>query len=76
MKLQQLIDDVRSRLYEAVRDEILSLPSKTYAAIAYEYGITQVTVWKIAKTYGISRPRGRKPKNQQTAKTTQPAKAE
>jgi len=76
MKLQQLIDDARTLLYEAVRDEILSLPSKTYAAIAYEYGITQMTVWKIAKTYGISRPRGRKPKNQQTAKTPQPAKAE
>ena len=76
MKLQQLIDDARTLLYEAVRDEIRSLPSKTYAAIAYEYGITQMTVWKIAKTYGISRPRGRKPKNQQTAKTAQPAKAE
>jgi DNA invertase Pin-like site-specific DNA recombinase len=48
-----------------VRDEILSSPSKPYAAIAYEYGITQVTVWKIAKTYGISRPRGRKTKNHQ-----------
>ena len=42
--------------------------SKPYAAIAYEYGMTQVTVWKIAKTYGISRPRGRKPKNQQPTK--------
>jgi hypothetical protein len=46
MKLQQLMDDARARLYEAVRDEILSSPSKPYAAIAYEYGITQVTVWK------------------------------
>ena len=68
MKLQQLIDDARTLLYEAVRDEILSAPNKPYAAIAYEYGITQVTVWKIAKTYGISRTRGRKPKNQQSTK--------
>jgi hypothetical protein len=62
MKLQQLMDDARSRLYEAVRDEILSSPRMPYAAIAYKYGITQVTVWKISKTYGISRPRGRKPR--------------
>ena len=68
MNLQQLMDDARTLLYEAVRDEILSSPSKPYAAIAYDYGITQVTVWKIAKTYGISRPRGRKPKNQQPTK--------
>ena len=68
MKLQQLIDDARTLLYEAVRDEILSSPSKSYAAIAYDFGITQVTVWKIAKTYGISRPRGRKKKNQQPTK--------
>jgi DNA invertase Pin-like site-specific DNA recombinase len=59
------MDDARTLLYEAVRDEILSSPSKPYAAIAYEYGITQVTVWKIAKTYGISRPCGRKTKNHQ-----------
>ena len=64
MKLQQLMDDARTLLYEAVRDEILSSPRKPYAAIAYDFGITQVTVWKIAKTYGISRPRGRKTKNQ------------
>ena len=76
MKLQQLIDDARAHVYEAVRDEILSSPSKTYAAIAHDYGITHVTVWKIAKTYGISRPRGRKSKNQQTAMSAQPAKAE
>ncbi len=50
MKLQQLIDDARAHVYEAVRDEILSSPGKTHAAIAYDYGITQVTVWKIAKT--------------------------
>ena len=62
MKLQQLMDDARSTLYEAVRDEILFSPNKPYAAIAYEFGTTQVTVWKIAKTYGISRPRGRKPR--------------
>jgi hypothetical protein len=70
MKLQQLMDDARTLVYEAVRDEILTSPNKPYAAIAYDYGITQVTVWKIAKTYGISRPRGRKPK------THQPTKAE
>jgi hypothetical protein len=39
MKLQQPIDDARTLLYEAVRDEILSSPSKTYTAIAYDYGI-------------------------------------
>jgi len=68
MNLQQLMDDSRTLLYEAVRDEILSSPSKPYAAIAYDFGTTQVTFWKIAKTYGISRPRGRKPKKQQPTK--------
>jgi hypothetical protein len=68
MKLQQLMDEARTLLYEAVRDEILSSPSKPYAAIGYEFGTTQVTVWKIAKTYGISRPRGRKTKNQAPTK--------
>lgn len=65
MKLQQLMDDARTILYVAVRDEILSSPSKPYAAIANEFGITQVTVWKIAKTNGISRPRGRKSQSKQ-----------
>jgi len=69
MKLQQLMDDVRILLYEAVRDETLSSPNKPHAASGYEYGITQVTVWKIAKTYGISCPRGRKTKNQPPTKT-------
>jgi hypothetical protein len=68
MKLQELIDDARVRLYEAVRDEILSSPSKPYAGIAYDFGITQVTVWKIATIYSISRPRGRKQKSQQPMK--------
>ena len=34
MKLQQLMDVARTLLYEAVRDEILSSPSKPYATIA------------------------------------------
>ena len=40
MNLQQLIDDACARIYEAVRDEMLSLPGKPYATIAYEYGTT------------------------------------
>lgn len=60
MKLQQLMDDARTHLYEAVRHELLTSPMKTYSEIGIEFGITQVTVWKIAKKFGISRPRGRK----------------
>ena len=58
----EYVDEALTRFNEAVRDELLNNPTKTFARIAIEYGTSDVTVAKIAKHYGITRSRGRHPK--------------
>jgi hypothetical protein len=46
---------VIQEFYESVRDEIVSNPSASYAAIGKQFGISEPTVCTIAAEFGVGR---------------------
>ena len=46
---------VIQEFYESVRDEIVSNPSASYAAIGKQFGICKLTVYSIAAEFGVGR---------------------
>lgn len=54
-KLQEAVRDVRRRFHDGIAAEIQLSPSKSYAQIAKELGVSTQTVFLVAKFKGLSR---------------------
>ncbi len=54
-KLQEAVRDVRRRFHDDIAAEIQLSPSKSYAQIAKELGVSTQTVFLVAKFKGLSR---------------------
>ena len=54
-KLQEAVKEVRRRFHDCIAMEIQSNPSKSYARIAKELGVSTQTVFLVAKLKGLSR---------------------
>jgi hypothetical protein len=61
MTKMELYQEAQTKLYEAIASELRD-PSVTYLQVAVKYGVGHTTVCHVAKLYGITRARGRKPK--------------
>jgi len=54
-KLQEAVKEVKRRFHDSIATEIQSSPSKSYAQIAKELGVSTQTVYLVAKLNGLSR---------------------
>jgi DNA invertase Pin-like site-specific DNA recombinase len=54
-KLQEAIREVREKYYEWVANEIKTRPGKSYRQIASEFGVSEQTVYTVARINGLSR---------------------
>lgn len=60
-KLNELYIEARATLYTAVAAEIRNCPEKSYPTIAHEQRTSIPMVIRVAKLYGLTRPRGKRP---------------
>lgn len=54
--LQDAVRDLRERYYNSIAEE-LSLSAKSYAEIGRRFGVSEQTVYSVARLHGISRTR-------------------
>ena len=47
--------EVLRRFHESVRDTIVARPDLSYAQIAKQFGVSEVTVYTIAAEFGVGR---------------------
>ena len=47
--------EIISQFHESVRDTIVSHPDLSYAQIAKQFGVSEVTVYTIAADFGVGR---------------------
>jgi len=60
--MAQTYKQIVRRFHESVRDAIVSRPELSYAEIAKQFGVSELTVCTIAAEFGVSRIRtGPKP---------------
>ena len=48
-------EEVVRQFHESVRDTIVARPDLSYAQIAKQFGVSEVTVYTIALEFGVSR---------------------
>jgi transposase len=48
-------EEVVRQFHESVRDAIVSRPDLSYARIAKQFGVSEVTVYTIAAEFGVGR---------------------
>lgn len=53
--MSQTYKEVIRQFHQSVRDVIVSRPDLSYARIATQFGVSEVTVYTIAAEFGVSR---------------------
>lgn len=52
---------IKERFRRQIREVVASRPDLTYTQIGAIFGVTSMTVWSVARYYGLRRKRGPKP---------------
>ncbi|GEM_PF-3835691 len=55
---------IKERFRRQIRKVVASRPDLSYAEIGVMFGVTSMTVWSVAREYGLRRKRGPKPTKQ------------
>jgi hypothetical protein len=59
--------EMRDEFRQQIRQAITSRGDLSYAEIGAMFGVTSMTVWGVAREYGLRRKRGPKPKSRSAA---------
>ncbi len=55
MPMSKTYKEILGAFHESVRDAIVSRPDLSYAQIAKQFGVSEVTVYTIAAEFGVGR---------------------